>query len=122
MMFSLSDIQALSREMQECIRNCQDCHSICLATVPHCLDMGGDHAAPVHIALLLDCAQICQTSADFMLRGSMLHSQVCGLCADLCERCAEDCQRLANGDAQMLACAEVCRRCADSCRRMASMA
>ena len=112
----------MSAEMQECISNCTECHAICVETAAHCLEMGGQHASAEHITTLLDCAQICATSADFMLRGSPLHPQVCGVCAEACERCAADCERLANGDELMLRCAEICRRCAESCRSMAAMA
>ena len=112
----------LSGDMQQCIQECLNCHSICLATVPYCLQMGGQHAEPRHIGLLLDCAEICQTSANFMLRGSPMHARTCGVCAEACERCAAECERMANGDQQMLACAEACRRCAESCRQMAQLA
>jgi hypothetical protein len=108
-----------SAEMQECIANCQSCHAICVSTLAYCLQQGGKHAAPAHIRLLLDCAQICQTSADFMLRGSELHNRTCGVCAEVCARCAEECARMGT-DSQMQACAETCRRCAGSCRRMAA--
>ena len=47
-----------------------DCHDICLQTVSHCLEKGGDHARTEHVTLLLDCAEICQTAANFMLRNS----------------------------------------------------
>lgn len=114
-MVNLNGIQELSGEMRECIQNCLECHSICLATVPHCLQMGGEHASQAHITTLLQCAEICQTSANFMLLNAPLHPRVCGVCAEACERCAEECERMANGDQQMLA-------CADSCRRMANMA
>ena len=106
-------------EMRECIQRCTDCHNVCLETVGHCLQLGGPHAEANHIRLLLDCAQICATSADFMLRGSDLHGRICGVCAEVCERCAEDCERFGD-DEQMRRCAEECRRCADSCRRMAA--
>ena len=32
--------------------------------------MGGEHASRSHITTLSDCAQICATSAAFMMRGS----------------------------------------------------
>ena len=105
--------------MQDCIKECLDCHAICLATISHCLYKGGEHAAPVHIRLLQDCAQICSTSADFMLRGSPEHGRTCGVCAEICRKCAESCQRMAGDDELMRRCAEVCRRCADSCSRTA---
>ena len=113
---------AMTDEMRRCIEICQACHAMCTETVTHCLKMGGKHAEADHIRLLLDCAEICQTSANFMLRGSDLHARTCGVCAEVCERCAEDCQRVDPNDAQMKACAELCRRCAASCRTMAQSA
>jgi len=110
----------LSTEMRDCIANCSDCHTVCVETTAHCLDMGGQHADAAHIRALLDCAQACAASADFMLRGSELHGRVCGFCAEACERCAESCERLAGDDEVMRRCAETCRRCAESCRAMAA--
>jgi hypothetical protein len=107
-------------EMQQCIQNCLDCHRICMETVAHCLQMGGKHADAAHITTLLDCAEICQTSANFMLRGSAFHARTCAVCADVCTRCAEECEQM-DGE-QMQACAAACRRCAESCQRMATMA
>jgi hypothetical protein len=110
----------ISEEMKNCINECLNCHSVCLETISHCLEMGGKHAAPDHIALLQDCAQICITSADFMLRDSRFHGESCGVCAAVCDACADSCESLAEGADFMQRCAEVCRRCADSCRQMAS--
>jgi hypothetical protein len=110
----------MTAEMQRCIQECMSCHAVCLETVTHCLKMGGQHAEVSHVRLLLDCADICQTSADYMLRGSDLHGRTCALCAEVCERCAADCERMGD-DAQMQACAQACRACAESCRQMASM-
>jgi hypothetical protein len=109
----------LSPEMQECITNCSDCHDACIETVTHCLDRGGEHAAQAHVRALLDCAQACDTSRDFMLRGSALHAAVCRVCADACERCAESCESIDPEDEVMRNCAETCRRCVDTCRAMA---
>lgn len=108
----------ISREMQECIERCSNCHDTCVETVTHCLRQGGSHAEAEHIQTLLDCAQICDASRDFMLRGSGLHHDTCRLCADACERCAKSCERIED-DEQMQRCAEECRRCAESCRQMA---
>jgi hypothetical protein len=105
-------------DMETCIRNCLDCHRTCLETISHCLKKGGRHAEPAHIGLLIDCAQICITSADFMIRGSDYHKATCGACATLCEACAKDCESMAD-DAAMKRCAETCRRCAESCRQVA---
>jgi hypothetical protein len=117
-MYSQTGTSHRSSEMEDCIKNCSDCHDVCLGTVTHCLQKGGRHAEAQHIRLLMDCSQICHTSGDFMLRASDLHYLTCGVCAEVCERCAQDCESMAD-DAQMRACAEACRRCAESCRRMA---
>ena len=108
----------LDDEMLACIQTCLDCHRSCLDTIPYCLQQGGMHSEANHIRLMMDCAEICQTSANFMLRGSDLHMYTCGACAEICARCAADCDRMSD-DQRMAACAEECRRCSDSCRRMA---
>jgi hypothetical protein len=103
--------------MKECIDNCVECHRVCLETLAHCLRKGGRHAEAPHVTLLQNCADICQTSARFMIAGSPLHPSTCATCAQVCAACADDCEGMADDEA-MRRCAEVCRRCADSCRRM----
>lgn len=103
--------------MRSCIDACQSCHAVCVATIAHCLTMGGEHAEAQHIRTLSDCAQICATSADFLLRGSSAHVDVRGVCADVCDSCAESCDAL--DGAEMQQCADECRRCAAECRSMA---
>ncbi|MDH6059952.1 four-helix bundle copper-binding protein [Chrysosporum bergii ANA360D] len=111
-------LNQVNRDLRDCIQNCWDCHSICLNTVTYCLQEGGRHADPNHIRLMLDCAEICSTSANFMLRNSDLHTRTCDVCAMVCERCADDCDSIGS-NGQMKACADMCRRCAESCRRLA---
>jgi hypothetical protein len=105
--------------MRSCIDECQSCHEICVETITHCLSMGGKHVQADHIRTMMDCAQICATSADFMLRGSTSHAEVCSICADVCDQCAQSCDAI--DDAEMKRCADQCRRCAESCREMAKM-
>ena len=111
---------AISKEMQQCIDACTSCHAICLQTAHECLHMGGKHADAHHVGLLLDCAEICQTSANFMLRGSDQHTNICAACAAVCRACEEACRSMGS-DELMRRCAEACRQCAESCERMASM-
>lgn len=108
----------MGEAMQNCIQACTTCHSVCMETLQHCLKMGGKHSEQAHIVLMMDCAEICQISANFMLRGSPLHTLTCGACAEVCDRCAEDCSRFGD-DAMMARCAEACRMCAQSCHEMA---
>jgi hypothetical protein len=107
----------VSAEMKRCIDECLSCYRVCMETLIFCIAQGGRHAEPRHLQLLMDCAEICRTSADFMLRGSELHVETCAVCADVCERCAQSCDAMGD-DATMRACAEACRRCAESCRTM----
>ncbi|HLP16799.1 MAG TPA: four-helix bundle copper-binding protein [Bacteroidota bacterium] len=108
----------VSKDMQRCITNCTDCSTICRDTITHCLDLGGEHAHGDHIWLLMDCAEICQTSAHIMMHNSPGHHATCAACAEICEQCAEDCARYGD-DRMMQACADMCRRCAESCSKMA---
>lgn len=107
--------------LRECIARCQACHSACVETIQHCLTRGGEHAAPAHIRLMIDCAQVCTLAADVMLRGSEGHVRVCFVCAEFCQECADDCERLGRDDPGMQACVEACRACALACREAAGV-
>ena len=107
-------------EMQKCIQLCRDCNAICTQTIAHCLKLGGRHAAPDHIRLLVDCAQMCATAADYMIRESPFHDRICRLCSELCKQCGKDCEQVAGDDQMVKQCIEICRKCAGSCERMAS--
>lgn len=104
--------------VQQCVNDCTACSNSCIETINHCLNMGGKHADPSHIALLFNCAEICRTSADFMLSGSEFSHQICSLCAQVDERCASSCEQFGD-DEQMKACASLCRTSAKSCMKMA---
>lgn len=109
----------MNPQMEQCIQECQSCQRACLETFArHCLMMGGAHVAQPHARLMLDCAETCQTSANFMIRDSERHRLTCGICADICQQCADDCARFTDSP-EMLRCAEERRRCAEMCRRMA---
>ena len=107
-------------EIQKCIDACTQCHRVCTTTVTHCLQKGGRHAEVEHLVLLLDCAEICQASANFMLRGSHFHTSTCAACVEVCRSCADSCEEMGD-DETMRRCADECRRCAESCERMARM-
>jgi len=110
--------QHASDEMRECIDRCQTCQETCLDVISHCLEKRGEHTDAEHIRMLMVCAEICGTSARFMLLGSPYHTRTCEVCAEICEACAEDCDRF--DDDMMKRCADVCRRCAEACREMAA--
>jgi hypothetical protein len=107
-------------EMQKCIQLCRDRHEMCTQTIAHSLKQGGRHAAPGHIRLFLDCAQMCTVTVDYMLRESKFHDRICRLGSELCEQCGKDCEQVAGDDQLVKQCIEMCRKCAESCERMAS--
>jgi hypothetical protein len=81
---------------------------------------GGALASPAMLAMLADCAELCQTTANSMLRGSPLHQVLCQACAEACARCADECSHH-QADQQMVRCAQTCRTCAEGCRTMGAM-
>ena len=104
-----------SAELEICIEACWTCHRVCWRTaMAHCLQMGGEHVEPVHFRLMLNCAELCQTAANFMLSESIHASGICALCADVCESCAESCEQVG----QMADCVQACRQCVQQCRHM----
>lgn len=118
---------AMSAEMRACIAACLNCYSVCMETISHVLASGvgrgngSGGAAAEHVRLLQDCADICLTSANFMLRGSDQHQRTCALCAEICAMCARMCAQFAD-DPKMQACLDACARCAESCERMTAPA
>jgi hypothetical protein len=106
----------LSRQTRNAISALQDCHAICSSmAMTHCLEMGGEHARPQHLRLMLDCAALCAFTADALGRKSQFHNRFAALCAEVCETCEKDCEAL--GD--MEDCVQACRTCADRCRLIA---
>lgn len=105
--------------MQECIQACLNCHQVCTETLTHVLHSTGGHSEAKHLVALLDCAQICAASADFMSRQSPHHHHLCGECAEICKACATLCDAHPDPDGQMKRCAQACRQCAQSCHAMA---
>jgi hypothetical protein len=102
-------------KIQSCIDACNRCHQTCLhEAMNHCLESGGKHVEASHFRLMMNCAEMCQTSANFMLSSSEFSGQVCALCAEICEACADNCEQVGDMDD----CVAACRECAQTCREM----
>jgi hypothetical protein len=107
-------MQVFDKDISACIDACLDCHKVCLGlAMTHCLETGGDHVAPPHFRMMIDCAAICATTADFMLHKSQFYRELCGLCAAVCRACANDCADMEG----MEECVAACRACAQACAR-----
>jgi hypothetical protein len=104
--------------MQACIAVCNHCHQVCLQTaMNHCLEIGGKHIEAKHLRLMINCAEICQMSANFQLSNANFQYRLCEVCAEICEACADSCEKIGGMDE----CVDACRKCAVSCRQMASV-
>ncbi len=101
---------------KQCIQDCLDCHRACQEMVLS-LHAEGRQGAANHERLLLNCAAICQASADYMAGNSVLQGRFCGACAEICLHYAQECERF-EGDVHMKTVAKACRRCGESCRQM----
>jgi hypothetical protein len=107
----------ISEDMNRCIEICLSCYKSCLSTaMNHGLEAGGKHVEPAHFRLMMACAEICRTSAHFMLINTPHHRHTCRECAEICAECATDCERIGGMDE----CVAVCRACAESCGEMAA--
>ena len=94
---------------------CLDCRRECSTmAMTHCLPRAGKHAEQEHMALMLNCASLCQTTADFLSAESSLHTEVCQVCATVCGACAQSCAQLDG----MQSCEQACRECERSCRQL----
>ena len=111
-----ADPHAMS--MEDCVTLCLASHRSCLASARYVLEQPQLHAPAQLAALLQDCAELCQTTANSMLRGAPTHTLLCGACADLCATCAQACDAV-RGDAVLTRCAATCRECGAACRHMA---
>ncbi len=108
-------MQAFSRQEEAAVDAMLACHKTCLGmALTHCLNEGGDHVRPQHFRLMMDCAVVCATAAQFIQHKSQFHRQMCALCAEVCETCADDCVKLGG----MEECVTACRACAKVSREM----
>lgn len=107
-----------SATMQRCIELCLDCYQACFTTaMRYCVPGSGKEVAAPHLGLMLNCAELCRTAAEFMMSDSPQHVRVCAACAAVCEACAQGCADIGDMDE----CVDICRRCAQSCRQTASL-
>ncbi|WP_449254997.1 four-helix bundle copper-binding protein [Bosea sp. (in: a-proteobacteria)] len=89
-----------------------DCYKHCFGmATTHCLAVGGAHAEPGHLTLMLACSEICRSMAHLLLMASPHARHLAPECIEICEACAADCERLGG----MEDCVAACRACAKAC-------
>lgn len=105
--------------MRACVAACTDSRDASLVAVAHSVERGGGLATPAHVAVLLDCALICETTAAYLLRGSPRHARLCDVCASVCRECEASCRQIGEGET-LRRCADACRACAEACEAVAA--
>ena len=116
----MAGMAAGTMSLQTCVESCWRSHVMCLETERYCLEKGGMHVMLTHMTLLADCAEMCEKTANSLLRRSPQHGAICIACAQLCDACAQECE-LMKEDERMLLCARTCRDCANHCREMSKL-
>jgi hypothetical protein len=105
----------LTSDLRAGIALCRRARLVLQGAAVRSFDAGGMELDPVHLRLLLDCAQMCEMTADFMSRNSPYHLYLCEVCAAICEACAESCALAGS----MEECAAICQECIVVCRALA---
>ena len=112
----VADIDPLLEVRQSCVDLCTRCHNRTLqAAMVHCVPPRAHGLEDSLCTLLLNCSDISQMAANFLLNDSPYRAAVLRLCAEICEACAWACA----GIEDMEECAAACRACAERCRTCA---
>lgn len=106
-----------SKINQKCIDLCNQCAQACYECFRACLDESDVQARKNCIALLVECAQICQMAAANMAMNGQFTKELCNICTLVCEKCAQECSMF--NDEHCTKCAQICRDCATECKNMA---
>lgn len=97
--------------LQACVQACDDCQRILLDAARGGADGASGRAMR---RLLLDCAEICEATANYASAGSVFLPEVVAACVRLCDECGAACEALP-ADAGLDACIDACRRAAAAC-------
>lgn len=108
-----------SNNNQKCIDECNRCAQACYECFKACLEEPDIQARKNCLALLVECAQMCQMSAAHMAMDGQFAKEHCGVCAAICEKCAQECSMF--NDDHCTECAQICQDCANECKSMAGM-
>ncbi len=103
----------LIRSLLQCAVECEHCANACLDE--------GDHLPMMVNCIRLDrdCATICRSTADLIIRGSEISDKALEICAEICTKCAEECGSHDMDHCQE--CSKACMECAEACKSHVSV-
>jgi len=100
--------QQLIETLYKCVVACNHCAASCLKEED--VKMMADC-----IRLDLDCAEICQVTANLLSRGSEHGSHLLKECGEICGLCATEGEKHSGKMEHCKECAEACRACETAC-------
>lgn len=110
----MPDKTGLSEVQKDFVKTVKECAEVCLYTHSYCMRQGGEHTEPMHMNIMMDCVEICETMSKFALRESENLHLLMDACAEICRQCAESCEEFKD-DETMATCAQTCRECQEAC-------
>lgn len=102
------------RQMQLSADHCLECFRACSEAMAHTIDLRRQHWEHEHYRILLDCIDVCKTTAGFLIRQSDYYKDICSVCALICKETTKCCQEFGN-DPFMLKAGDIASKCAKSC-------
>lgn len=99
---------------------CMETHQQCLSIVTRYIELDSQESLDYreNMALLLACAQVCQSVSTLIQFGSPEVVELLQACHDVCLSCARSCECLDTPTLEPtfgFACSQACRRCAEVC-------
>lgn len=119
-----ADLGRVDREkLRACIEACVSTSQTCTACADACLSENVVEDLTRCIRTDLDCADICQTTANVLSRHTGFDANVTraivGACAVACAACADECGQHTEHE-HCRVCAEACRNCRRACDELLS--
>jgi len=109
-------------ELAHCIGSCVICATTCTACADACLAEEMEHDLTECIRTNLDCADVCRTTGQALVRQTqpdftLLYHQA-DACRFACNACAKICEQHADMHEHCRICAEACRQCEAACDKL----
>jgi len=108
--------------LARCIEECFACAQSCTSCADACLSEDTVEELRKCIRLILDCADICDTTGRLLTRQTEYDAPTSKAqlesCREACRTCAEECERHAEMHEHCRVCAEECRRCEAACTEL----
>ncbi|MBN9396738.1 MAG: hypothetical protein J0H83_15920 [Candidatus Melainabacteria bacterium] len=92
---------------------CEKCAKVCKETIAYFKSKGGKYTEGKNVQILEDCIRTCETSADFIRRGSSNASKIQAVCKEICKQCAQMCKSM--NDPKLKDCIQSCLECEACC-------